>query len=177
MSIIGIDNGTTGTIGFICGTSYEFLKTPTVKALDYTTSKKQEITRLNTIEFINLLARFKGEAEKNKEPLIVYMERPLINPLLFKSSITAVRCFEAELVAIESLELSYLVIDSKAWQKTLLPPMPAEKDRKKKRLMLKSASMQVAIKLFPREAENIKKHKDGDGLLIARYGKLKEGEK
>lgn len=177
MAVIGIDNGVTGTIGFICADSYGFTEVPVVKCLDYTTSKKKEISRLEVQRFLALLTHYKELAKKNKEPLIIYMERPLVNPAMFNASLSAVRCLEAELGVIESLQLPYTIIDSKAWQRLLLPAMPSSTERKEKKGALKMASMEVAIKLFPKVAEKIKRHKDGDGLLIARYGRLKEGEK
>lgn len=179
MAVIGIDNGTSGTIGFICGSEYEFLETPIIVKLDFTKSKKRDIKRLDVDAFCKLLKGYKTKAEEGKEPLICYLERPLINPMLFTTSILAVRCFEAELTVIESLKIPYVVIDSKAWQKELLPEGISAKGKDKKAVKneLKFASMEVAIRYFPKEEKLIRKHKDGDGLLIARYGKLKEGEK
>lgn len=174
MAIIGIDNGTTGTIGFICGAGYEFYETPVIKTIDFTTSKLKNIKRLNNVEFTTLITSFTEKAKENNEKLLCYMERPLINPALFQASLLAVRCLEAEITILETLKVPYLVIDSKAWQRKLLPKSNV-KDRKLQKKVLKDTSMQVAIRLFPNCKELIEKHKDGDGLLIARFGLLTEG--
>lgn len=178
MAVIGIDNGTSGTIGFICGEHYDFLETPVIVKLDFTKSVKKEIKRLDVDVFCKILNLYKSIAEDVKEPLICYLERPFTNPTLFNTSMLAVRCFEAELTVIESLKIPYVVIDSKAWQKELLPEGTTAKgkDKKSKKNELKFASMEIGIRTFPLAEKTIRKHKDADGLLIARYGKLKEGK-
>ena len=178
MAVIGIDNGTSGTIGFICGAEYEFLETPVIIKLDFTKTKKKQIKRLDVDVFHKLMQSYITKAERNNEALMCYLERPLINPMLFNTSILAVRCFEAELTVIEALKIPYEIIDSKAWQKVLLPEGISAKGKDKKAVKneLKFASMEVAIRYFPKCEKLIRKHKDGDGILIARYGKLKEGE-
>ena len=174
MAIIGIDNGTSGTIGFICGSGYEFYETPVKKTIDFTSSKTKNIHRLDIEEFSNLLKSFVEKAKKEEESLICYMERPLINPALFQASLIAVRCFEAQITILEDLKISYTVFDSKAWQRKLLPKTNF-KDKKLQRKALKENSKQVAIRLFPKCKDLIERHKDGDGLLIARCGFLIEG--
>ena len=116
---IGIDNGTTGTIGIIdeSGKVYHFDKTPTIKGQDYTKMKKN-ISRINSLELKQLL-----EMYVPGDDLIVkvLLERPMVNPTRFQSTVTALRAFEATLVIIETLNFPYQFIDSKEWQKELLP--------------------------------------------------------
>ena len=180
MAIIGIDNGATGTIGFICKSCYEFYETPSYLTYDYQKSKKKRFSRLEFGRYLELLKSFNEKAKKNNETIIAYIERPLINPLMFNTTLGAIRCHEAELIGLEMLEIPYLFIDSKNWQHELLPKglssKVKEEGKKKPTNELKKASLDLAIKLFPLCRKTIEKHKDGDGLLIARFGKIKEGE-
>jgi hypothetical protein len=70
-----------------------------------------------------------------------------------------VRALEATLIALEEMEWPYSYIDSKEWQKVMLPSGLKGSD------LLKKASLDVGKRLFP--TLNIKK--DADGLLIAEY--------
>ena len=76
----------------------------------------------------------------------------------------AVRAFEATIVALEQLHIPYQYIDSKEWQKALLPKGCKGKE-------LKKASHDIATRLFP--VITLKKNEDADGLLIAEYAKRK----
>jgi hypothetical protein len=73
--------------------------------------------------------------------------------------LSAVRALEATLIAVEQHQFRYEYIDSKEWQKELLPKNIKGSDE------LKSASLDVGKRMFPEL--NIKK--DADGLLIAEY--------
>ncbi len=156
---IGIDNGVSGTIGVISeeGKS-DFYNTP-VKSEQSYTKAKQNITRIE----VNKLKEILGKYSNAK----VFVERPMVNPKMFKASISAVRSLEATLNVLELLELPYQYCDSKEWQKSLLPKgtkgSPA----------LKKASHDIGIRLFPDHREEIEKHKDADGLLIAEYFRRK----
>ena len=82
---------------------------------------------------------------------------------MFKASISGVRVFEAQLVAIEHLKIPYVVLDSKAWQKEFFPEGYASGQTKE-------LSNQVGRRMFPKL---INPFKDYDSLLIAMYIKLK----
>ena len=88
----------------------------------------------------------------------------MVNPTRFKATTSALRCFEAELVIIEYLGLRHIFIDSKEWQKELLPKGCSGND-------LKKASLDIGNRLFPMFEKF--KHPDRDGLLIAEYGRRK----
>lgn len=160
---IGIDNGTTGTIGIIdeSGKVYHFDKTPTIKGQDYTKMKKN-ISRINSLELKQLL-----EMYVPGDDLIVkvLLERPMVNPTRFQSTVTALRAFEATLVIIETLNFPYQFIDSKEWQKELLPKGIKGSEE------LKKASLDIGGRLFPNNI--LHDHNDMDGLLIAEYGRRK----
>lgn len=160
-TFIGIDNGVSGTIGII-GEDYDaLLKTPIFQCQDYT-KKKKIISRLDGVEFSKLLNEF-----KDCNPVIL-LERPMVNPMRFAASEVALRCHEAMLIVIESLKFPYEFIDSKEWQKVLLPEGTDKKDTK-------SMSLEIGNRLFPQYKEF--KHPDRDGILIAEYGRRKFGNR
>lgn len=154
---IGIDNGTSGTIS-VLGEDIEpiFMKVPIKVEQNYTKSK-QDVTRLDAKAFRELLEVY------NTNDVTIIMERPMINPTLFKASISAARCFEAELVVIELLQLRHMYVDSKDWQRLLLPKGTKGTNE------LKKASLDIGNRLFPQFEEH--KHKDRDSLLMAEYGR------
>lgn len=156
---IGIDNGVTGTIGIIsedCKVVFE--KTPVQKGQDYTKAKKN-ITRLLSFNLYEMLKGFDPATTK------AIIERPMINPGRFTATISAVRCLEAELVVLEVLKIPYEYIDSREWQRVMLPKGCEGEE-------LKKASLDIGNRLFPGFA-NVK-HPDRDGLLIAEYARRKQ---
>ena len=70
------------------------------------------------------------------------------------------------MIVIEQLRLPYRYIDSKEWQKELLPSGLAK-------LELKIASLQIGQRLFPNV--NFKGFPDADGLLIAEWARRNHG--
>lgn len=163
---IGIDNGVSGSIGIIAygpeiGSIAHFVKTPTKSELNYT-KKASNITRIDAIE-LEKLFRMCSETS----PLAsthVMIERPMVNPKMFQATISAIRALEATQTVLEVLKLPYEHIDSKEWQKKLLPSgIKGE--------ALKPASLNIAERMYP--GKLIKGHKDADGLLIAHYCMLK----
>lgn len=159
---VGIDNGVSGSIGVV-GDSIEsrFIPTPVKKEASYQKSKK---TNINRIDFPVLYAFLKEQKELG-ESIFVCIERPMINPTRFQASVSASRSLEATLIVIELLELPYQYIDSKAWQKVLLPA------GLKGSVEQKSASKDIGIRLFPEHKEIIGKQKDADGILIAEWAR------
>lgn len=158
-SFIGIDNGVSGTIAILSEESF-VCATPVKKEQNYT-KKKDNISRVEVIQLHNLLSAY-------TDPIIL-IERPMVNPKMFKATLSAVRALEATLNVIELLELPYQYIDSKEWQKALLP------EGVKGRPELKKASVDIGCRLFPQHREIIEKHGDADGLLIAEYCRRKFG--
>jgi len=154
---IGIDNGVSGSIGIITPTQVQFIKTPTVTELDYTKEKKN-VTRIDFQKLIEILS--------SHSPLTTFvaLERPMVNPGRWVATMSAIRCHEVTLVALQLLKLPYCYIDSKEWQKELLP-------KNCEKLFLKSASLDIGNRLYP-QFEDFK-HLDRDGLLIATYCKRK----
>ena len=150
-TIIGIDNGVTGSIGIISESGYVFIPTPTKKERNYT-KKKAYITRIDVVKLESLLKDYSG---------MVVIERPMVNPGRFKSTMSAIRALEATITVLERLGLPYEYIDSKEWQKSILPGTSGEQ--------LKEESKWLGCKLFPNFKDQITKHGDADSLLIAQY--------
>lgn len=154
---IGIDNGTSGTIAVV-GDSITpvFVHTPVKKEQNYTKAKKI-ISRLDCTAFLDIVRQEEGA------DVTVLLERPLVNPTRFVATTTALRCFEAELILLETLRYRIIYIDSKEWQSKILPKGIKGSDE------LKKLSLDVGNRLFPQFRDF--KHPDRDGLLIAEYGR------
>jgi hypothetical protein len=154
---IGIDNGITGSIG-IAGDNRDpqFHITPIKKSLNYT-RKVGWTHRIDTVKLQELLCVFCDS--------FVLIERPFVNPKMFKASVSAIRAMEASIIVFEQLGVPYEFIDSKKWQKAMLGEgIKGAKD-------LKIASLQTGIRLFPQFEEMFTKQKDADGMLIAEWGR------
>jgi len=119
------------------------------------TKTKQYITRVDFEELCNILFKWKGKGQAT-------IERPMVNPGRFKTTMSAMRSLEALLIALEMVQIPYLYIDSKEWQKALLPSGLKGDE-------LKKASMDIGIRLFPGCKDEIKKQGDADAMLIAYY--------
>lgn len=152
----GIDNGVTGGITILAsdGSVVTHAATPVKKCMNYT-KKKAFINRVNSFAFRELIS----QAGENT---FVMIERPMVNPGRFMATISAIRCLEATELILEELKIPYQFIDSKEWQKALLPSGLKGSDE------LKIASKSVASRLYPRL-----KIVNSDCLLIALYCKNK----
>ena len=151
---LGIDNGVTGSVGIITSENEIFyFHTPVKKCLNYTKKKAW----INRIDYPALVALLKPHYSKD---VFALLERPMINPMRFSASISAIRAFEATVLFLETFEIPYEIVDSRKWQKELLPSGLQKEE-------LKIASLDVAHRLFPKV--ELKGFKDADGLLIAEY--------
>jgi len=150
---IGIDNGVSGAITILSETGFVHLhiKTPVKNCLNYT-KKKAFHNRVDFKELFDIL--FDNIA--NDVPFCM-IERPMINPTRWVASASALRCLEATEIILEEQKIPYQFIDSKEWQKVLLPSGLVKEQ-------LKKAANDVAKRLFPKlEIVN------ADSLLIAEY--------
>jgi hypothetical protein len=156
MVTIGVDNGSTGTLGIISADGVLFQEIPTQDCLHY--GKAGTITkRLDRAAFRLLLAPHIFVTTR------VYIERPFTgSPMMIKSMLSAHRFFESTICTLEDLGLGYEVVDSGTWQKPLLGNVRGSAE-------LKKASKLRGIQLYPQLADAITKHGDADGLLIAHY--------
>ncbi len=131
-----------------------------VKTEQNYTKKKQMITRIDASLFYGIISICSD--------VKVLIERPMVNPSRFKATTSALRSLEAVLIPIEAYKHPYEYIDSKEWQKALLPKGVKGTPE------LKKASRGIGCRLFPQHKELILKHKDADGLLIAEYARRKD---
>jgi hypothetical protein len=150
-TFIGIDNGVSGAITILSNENNVILheKTPVKKCLNYT-KKKAFINRVDFRAFEKLLK----DAGKDT---FCFIERPMVNPTRFNASVSALRCLEASIILLEDLQIPYQFIDSKEWQKELLPSGLVKDE-------LKVAANNVAKRLFPKV-----KVYNADSILIAEY--------
>lgn len=142
---------------------HRYVKMPCKRCLNYQKSKTAFISRLDTEKFIRMIHEFR----KNEDSIFVILERPFVNPRFFSGSISAVRFLESTLTVLESMKIPYEFIDSKVWQREMLPRGTKGKDN------LKAASLGVAKRLFPKIDYESSKLFDGDGILIAEYNRRK----
>jgi hypothetical protein len=153
---IGIDNGVSGAISVLnsSGQVLDCINTPIEKRLSYT--KKAQY--LNTVKIFALLSYFKDIQDLGRI-ISCYIERPMINPMRFKASLSAIMAYFSFVIVLEHLKIPYSTIDSKLWQKNTLPK---GKD-------LKEMSLQVAKRKFP-TVEKLNSGK-ADSLLIADFAR------
>ena len=154
----GIDNGVTGGITVLDeqGVVKLHIKTPVKKHLNYT-KKKAFINRLDATILKPILETYASDS-------FCMIERPMVNPTRFTATISAIRCLEATETILELLEIPYQFIDSREWQRILLPSGLKGDE-------LKFAAEEVAKRLFPKQ-----KILNADSLLIAEYCRRSTGE-
>lgn len=170
--VIGIDNGTTGTM---CSWILEkglkdFIETPSKRVLNY---QKQinYIDRLDHDLFQNWIKNQIKSAKsiyKSEIKVIIILERPMVNPKRFDASLMAVRTFESTLVILQQMNLNYIVIDSKQWQHYFFGKETTFIDLKFESLK-KGLEVIDEYKNLDNIKQLIKKHGDADALLITKF--------
>jgi len=127
---------------------------PVRKELSYTKEKKN-ITRIVVPKLKEWLRPYATQ------PVLAVLERPLVNPLpkFFRTTMSAMRALEATLICLEELGIPQRYIDSREWQKALLPQGVTGD-------ALKQAAVDIARRLFP-SLET----KDADSVLIAEHAR------
>jgi hypothetical protein len=155
---IGIDNGVSGSIGVMMGNRVGLLLAGhyTRSEQDYV-KKKQRVSRIDVPQLREFLDPWGGARR------VAMIERPMVNPHRFRATASALRALEATLILLEELGVSREFLDSKKWQRVLLPDGVSGSPE------LKRASREIGSRMFPSLAEDIKRHGDADGLLIAEY--------
>jgi len=167
---IGIDNGTTGTIGVIMPNMLPLLyHTPTVSALNYQ-KKGAMIERIDVpvlVELFKMINHAALEVVPSGEALkiLVLLERPFTMGYLVPAVANGLRAFEATIIAVETMHFPYEFVDSKQWQKPLLG-----KDIKVS-AVLKKASLAKGKQMWPL-LDWTGLH-DADGLLIAEWARTR----
>ena len=162
--IIAIDNGVTGSVGIIKGNGEPVhFAMPVFEEYNYTKVK----AKLHRIDTKLLKIRIIQEiASSQRFNILCVIERPMINPMRWKASVSAIRALEATQIVLEELCIPYRWIDSREWQKALLPSGLKGDE-------LKKASLDIGRRFFP----HIQFKKDADAMLIAKYAQMKWGGK
>lgn len=153
---IGIDNGVTGTIGILGPDVTTFVTTPVYAEMAPLKTKVRMLNHIDTDALKALLAPYVKRG-------MVLLERPYTGTHLM-SSISGGRADEATRIVLRQLGIAYDYVDSKQWQRPLLPTGTRGTPN------LKAASKALATRLYPEFTDIIKKHGDADGLLIAKWG-------
>jgi hypothetical protein len=153
------DNGISGSFAWVnedCSES-GVVTTPTFVEQDFQKNKKN-ITR---VDVPKLIAWFHSLP---KGDIRMIMERPFVNPMMFNATLSAIRAWEATLIALQEFNYPRQVIDSKRWQKEMLPQGCKGPE-------LKVASVQVGCRLFPDHSDWIRDQGDADSLLLAEFAR------
>ncbi len=155
---IGLDNGVTGSIGWSDNNNVErgILKMPTFSSFNYQ-KEVRKVTRIDTNKLTDILIKLKRLAPVH----FIGIERPMIDPGRFQASLSAIRALEATLIVLERLNLTHHFLDSKQWQKELLPKGIKGADE------LKKASKQIGQRWWP----ELNIGKDADGIMIAEWAR------
>jgi len=154
---IGIDNGVTGSVGIITDSNNAFFKTPVRQGTHYTKTK----TTINLLDWDVLKSQIMSVTLLTNN-VHAYLERPFVNPKFFNTSNLAVAVYLMTRQALEMWGIGHTTIDSKDWQKHILPGFKGTAN-------LKKGSRIKGGELYPHHKQMIVKQKDADGLLIAHY--------
>lgn len=166
MVYIGIGRGTDGTIGIIHENGdVEFHKVPwKYSKLKY----ERQTKRLNHRKFAELLRRFAAEDENEVRQRIkakVLIEAPVSSGcrLCMKKLagvLSTTRFYDAECAVLETLGISYEVIQPSEWMHNLFTGLYAK-------LPDRDASLEYGNNLYPQLKQE--KAKDRDGICLAWY--------
>lgn len=163
MVYLAIDNGISGTIGIIDekGVGYQ-LPMPIKNTLNYQKTKVKHINRIDVVKLKEVIKKYLQKTTTIR----CIIERPMVNPGRFQSTASALRALEAVLIVLEEFNIGYEYVDSKTWQKVMLPNIPVQ-SKKDFPNELKKVSKEIGMRLFPNIDWN--KFKDADGILMALF--------
>lgn len=163
---IGIDNGASGTLALLSDFAQPmFMKIPVMKMQDYCKQKKQ-VSRLDHVQLKKIIVDYCRLCSCNEEiQIMAGIERPMVNPKMWKASESAMRFTEATWIVMEQMSIPVVFLASTDWQRDLLPKGTKGKED------LKKASLDIGNRLYPQFRDF--KHPDKDGLLIAHHMKMK----
>jgi len=163
---VGIDNGVSGSIGIVgIGREPLMLHIPVKKELSYTKAKRF-LTRvdwklLRDLFWQNLIKIKDGEVRDVR----ARNRLALVNPTRFQATSSALRALEATLIVLEAQQFPVQYVDSREWQRIMLP------SGLKGAGELKKASADVGRRMFPNLRAVIDKQGDADGLLMAEWAR------
>lgn len=155
---IGLDNGSTASMAVIGNRNGPLFDTVPTK--DYLMGKAGKvIKRIDVDELCLMLTPFlEGGCEVR-----AYVEKPFTGQsFMVNTMVLAARSHEAVLIAMERLGVGVETVSSKEWQVPILGNVKGSP-------ALKHASMLRGMALYPQFRDQIKKHGDADGLLMAHH--------
>jgi hypothetical protein len=153
---IGIDNGVSGSVAIVDdGRLVAFRPTPVRRVLHWGKRGKfrHRVDHERAYEWLSV------ETAGHIDCRAV-VERPMVNPQMFASSLSAVAALEAVEILLERMAIGYEVVDSRAWQKRYLGEVKGSKD-------LKAASLARGVQMFPQFADAFRRHGDADAVFLA----------
>ena len=159
MIYVGIDNGVTGSVGWIDKVTGEYgmALTPTMERAGY--QKKAKLVRvLDREALIELLGGLLGLSAVR-----VIMERPYTGPRR-STEISAARFDEHCTEVLERLSIPYEYVDSRQWQSKCLPHGISGSAKRK------LFSLQIGSRMYPKVTDTINKRGDADGMFLAHFG-------
>lgn len=160
----GIDNGVSGSFAVIYPDRVsEFRPMPTFSEQNYQ-KKAKNITRIHFETLFAWLRTIDRKTDESIDRWVVVIERPMVNPGRFQATCSAVRCLESVLIAVGYTDAVRRFVDSKEWQKVMLPKNVTKE-------ALKTASAQIGCRMFPKLRDAIIKHGDADSLLMAEWAR------
>lgn len=175
MIYIGIDNGVSGALAYYKDGIMGIKDLPIKNVQSYT----KKVQFINKIDFVGLKSIFQLFRSYN-QPIKVLWERPFVNPMMFNSSILSMLSYQTTLNVFEELQIPFEMIDSKVWQKAMLPQgiykTVQDKNGKNRikadKKVLKKASIDMANRIYP--YLEIKKDGQADAVMICEYLRRKE---
>ena len=175
MIFVGVDNGASGAIAYYYNDKMYIVEIPVKNVQSYT----KKVQFINKIDFVGLKNIFK-EIMMYDDAIKVLWERPFCNPMMFNTSVLSMLSYQTTLNVFEELQIPYDMIDSKVWQKAMLPQgiyKTVQDKNGRNRIKadsktLKKASIDTANRLYP--YLEIKKDGQADAVMICEYLRRKE---
>lgn len=189
--ILGIDNGVTGSIALMNpkGKVVMLAKVPTYKEIKWTKPKvkklktKTKVVRDEiTLIDIDALQRMLVTYTSVVSDIHCFLERPAISYAAawsLSTSVSASMSWAYVTYVLKKLKIPRTDIDSKEWQKALIPEATGLKNKEymktlksgERNKLLKEASAMFAKSICPKY--NSKESGDGDSICICEYGRRK----
>lgn len=116
--VASFDNGSTGYLTVLDNTGKIAMHraNPSIKCRDYTKREKY-LKRLDLEQFAGLLKLYQAEAGNKHCCLRVVLEQPFSQRGMAMAVIAGQRYYEAMVIVLELLDIPFLTVNSKTWQK------------------------------------------------------------
>jgi hypothetical protein len=169
---IGIDNGTTGSVAIVGGSSSYYGPVPVKETVSHVKSKGFA-KRIDRAALFSLLHQHCiGSSTPDSVDIRVYVEAPFTMPVASEAVLLGHRAFEAVLCVFEDLSIPVETCMPRDWQPTQLGAagtLPIKNVRGTAKADTKKASLLKGIALYPQLESAIREQGDADGLLIAHH--------